>query len=203
MISLILYNLLDEISVRSWIEISVLTLNYIIVICFSIVGYWDGSWQFKKWTEYSKSNQTCFQAHNLETKVKELMSKEMQGAEYMRIVRIVDVGLLVGLSAVYGYTLWKNWTNIKEWVKLKRNPPKKAIKTRATRYRESQPNPNKPREMELSQLSGFEEGDSRQNPDNSDMMALKPNSRIISARHQSVFKGIGEEGQVTYPDDEV
>ena len=202
-ISVLLYNILDELRIKSWIEMVVLTLNFGLVIAFTIVGYWDDSWQFKTWTKYSESDKSCFKAQKFEQKLKTLMQTEIKGAQYMAIVRIISIFLLIALGAIYGYTLWKNWDNIKQWVKSKRNPPRKSKPIRANRYRESPPVSNRAGEQEMSQLEDYADGDSKQNPDHSDLMALKPNSRIPSTRHQSVFKGVGEEGQVTFHGDDV
>lgn len=202
-LSLILYNVLDELRIKSWIEMVVLTLNFGLVIAFTIVGYWDSSWQFKTWSKYTESEKSCFKADKFENMVKGLMETELKGVQYMGIVRIISIFLLIALAATYGYTLWKNWDNIKQWVKSKRNPPKKAKSIRSNRYRESPPGSNRAGELEMSQLGEYADSDTKQNPDNSDLMALKPNSRIPSTRPKSVFQGVGEKGEVTFPGDDV
>lgn len=139
----------------------VLTCNFILVGLIGFFGFWDTDWEFRAWETYLDYGH-CFDYPEIDRLLHDYISKEIDGARYMRIVRFVTLGLFITLAAFYLYGMIKKQRQAKD-LKYKAAHPsdESALKEIIPKvYKESELQEQN-RSANLSDMINLKQADSR------------------------------------------
>ena len=181
--SLVFSSIADFMEVRGLLTTIVITGNYLLVFFCCLFGFWDTSWQFTIWERYLMHTDGCFWRKDIDSRIRDLASKEVDGARYMRVVRFVSLGLFMLLTVFFARRMYRKWKHRE--IDPDALPAGQKRKLYLDRNQKRQPKSHNPADAGSRQATGHESESPRNkakvssrgkeavpDPDVSDLMGL-------------------------------